>query len=457
MSSTVALQNLRAFYKSGTTRSYRFRKEQLKKLKRALLAHEEQIYDALYGDLKKSREEAYLTELGLVLAELRTMLKNLRQWMKPQTVATNLFNFASSSTIYRDSLGVVLVVSPWNFPLQLALMATAGAMAAGNCVVIKPSELAPATAAILQKIISATFPPEYVYVVQGDGAQVVTEMMESFRFDHIFFTGSSGVGRAVYELAAQKLIPVTLELGGKNPAIVEADANIDIAAKRIAIGKFTNSGQICIAPDYVLVHTSVKEKLLKALIKAIKNFYGEDAGNSYDYGKIINQKRFDRLISYLQQGNIVTGGKYTAATLFLQPTIMDSISLESELMKEEIFGPVLPVIPFETMDEALAVIAVNPNPLALYLFTTNKKKEQDWISTVAFGGGCVNNTLVHFSNPRLPFGGAGNSGIGYYHGKYSFDLFTRPKSILKSPTWFDPSIKYPSFKEKLKLIKIILR
>jgi aldehyde dehydrogenase (NAD+) len=457
MASTVALQNMRAFYNSGTTRSYAFRKQQLKKLRQALLQHEEEIYGALYADLKKSREEAYLTELGLMLAEIRTILKNLRQWVKPKPVTTNLFNFASSSTIYRDPLGVVLVVSPWNFPMQLALMAAAGAMAGGNCVVIKPSELAPATAAILKKIITAIFPPEYVCVVQGDGAQVVPEMMGSFRFDHIFFTGSPGVGKAIYALAAQKLVPVTLELGGKNPAIVEADADIDIAAKRIVVGKYTNSGQICIAPDYVLVHASVKEKLLKALIKAIKNFYGDYPANSYDYGKIINKKRFDTLISYLQQGNIIAGGRYTADALFLEPTIMDGISLESDLMKEEIFGPVLPVISFESMEEALSVIAINPDPLALYLFTASKKKEQDWISAVPFGGGCINNTLVHFSNPNLPFGGLGNSGIGCYHGKYSFELFTRPKAVLKSPAWFDPSLKYPSFEGKLKIIKRILR
>lgn len=457
MASTVVLQKMRAFYNSGTTRSFAFRKQQLKKLRQALLQHEEDIYAALYADLKKSREEAYLTELGLILAEIRTILKNLRQWMKPECVATNLFNFASSSTIYRDPLGVVLVVSPWNFPLQLALMAAAGGIAGGNCVVIKPSELAPATAAILEKIIAATFQPEYVCLAQGDGAEVVPAMMASFRFDHIFFTGSPVVGRAVYELAAQKLVPVTLELGGKNPAIVEADANINIAAKRIAVGKYTNSGQVCIAPDYVLVHTSVKEELLKALIKAIKSFYGYDAGNSYDYGKIINKKRFDTLISYLEQGNIVAGGRYTADTLFLEPTIMDGISPESPLMQEEIFGPVLPVIAFGTKEEALSVIANNPNPLAFYLFTSSRKKEQDWISTVPFGGGCVNNTLVHFSNPNLPFGGLGNSGIGNYHGKYSFELFTRPKAVLKSPAWFDPSLKYPSFKGKLTLMKRVLR
>lgn len=457
MPSTVVLQKMRAFYNSGTTRSYAFRKQQLKKLRQALLQHEEDIYGALYADLKKSREEAYLTELGLILAEIRTILKNLRQWMKPESVTTNLFNFASSSTIYRDPLGVVLVVSPWNFPLQLALMAAAGAIAGGNCVVIKPSELAPATAAILEKIIAATFQPEHVCLAQGDGAEVVPAMMGSFRFDHIFFTGSPAVGRAVYELAAQKLVPVTLELGGKNPAVVEADANINIAAKRIAVGKYTNSGQVCIAPDYVLVHASVKEELLKALIKAIKSFYGYDAGNSYDYGKIINKKRFDTLISYLEQGNIVAGGRYRADTLFLEPTIMDGISPESALMQEEIFGPVLPVISFGTREEALSVIANNPNPLAFYLFTSSRKKEQDWISTVPFGGGCINNTLVHFSNPNLPFGGLGNSGIGNYHGKYSFELFTRLKAVLKSPAWFDPPLKYPSFKGKLTIMKKILR
>lgn len=457
MASTVVLQKMRAFYNSGTTRPYAFRKQQLKKLRQALLQHEEDIYEALYADLKKSREEAYLTELGLILAEIRTILKNLRQWMKPESVATNLFNFASSSTIYRDPLGVVLVVSPWNFPLQLALMAAAGAIAGGNCVVIKPSELASATAAILEKIIAATFQPEYICLAQGDGAEVVPAMMGSFRFDHIFFTGSPVVGRAVYELAAQKLVPVTLELGGKNPAVVEADANINIAAKRIAVGKYTNSGQVCIAPDYVLVHASVKEELLKALINAIKSFYGYDAGNSYDYGKIINKKRFDTLISYLKQGNIVAGGSYRADTLFLEPTIMDGISPESPLMQEEIFGPVLPVISFGTREEALSVIANNPNPLAFYLFTSGRKKELDWISALPFGGGCINNTLVHFSNPNLPFGGLGNSGIGNYHGKYSFELFTRPKAVLKSPAWFDPSLKYPSFKGKLTIMKKVLR
>ncbi|HRO44858.1 aldehyde dehydrogenase [Agriterribacter sp.] len=456
MNATEALQLIRTYYNSGATRSCSFRKLQLKKLKQALLQHEQEIYDALYADLKKSKEEAYFSELGLILAEISYMLKNLRKWMKAETVSVSVVNFPSGSTVYRDPLGVVLIIAPWNYPLQLVMLGVAGAIAAGNCIVIKPSEMAPHTSVLIEKIISSVFPPEYISVVQGEGAQVIPELMNVFRFDHVFFTGSIPVGKAIYELAAKKLIPVTLELGGKSPAIVEADAPIAVAAKRLVFGKFTNTGQTCIAPDYILVHASVKERLVEEMKKAIQAFYS-DSALSYDYGKIINEKRFDVLVSYLQQGNILFGGAHNKANLFIEPTLMDNVSLDASLMNEEIFGPVLPLITFNSMEEALAVIERNPNPLAFYLFTGSRQKEKAWINTVHFGGGCINNTLAHFASHSMPFGGVGNSGMGNYHGKYSFDAFSRLKSVLKTPVWIDPAVKYPPFKGRLKLFKMVIR
>lgn len=456
MNATEALQPIRSYYNSGVTRSCAFRKLQLKKLKQALLQHEQEIYDALYADLKKSKEEAYFSELGLILAEISYMLKNLSNWMKPESVSSAVINFPSGSTVHRDPLGVVLIIGTWNYPLQLVMMGVAGAIAAGNCMVIKPSEMAPHAAILIEKIISSVFPPEYISVVQGEGAQVIPELMNVFRFDHIFFTGSIPVGRAIYELAAKKLIPVTLEPGGKSPAIVEADAPIAVAARRLVFEKFTNTGQTCIAPDYILVHASVKERLVEEMKKAIKAFYG-DSALSYDYGKIINEKRFDVLVSYLQQGNVLFGGAHNKASLFIAPTLMDNVSLDAPLMTEEIFGPVLPIITFNSAEEALAVIERHPNPLAFYLFTGSRQKEKTWINTVHFGGGCINNTLAHFASHSMPFGGVGNSGMGNYHGKFSFDTFSRLKSVLKTPVWIDPAVKYPPFEGRLKLLKMTIR
>jgi aldehyde dehydrogenase (NAD+) len=282
-------------------------------------------------------------------------------------------------------------------------------------------------------------------------------MMNAFRFDHVFYTGSIPVGKIIYQLAAKDLIPVTLELGGKSPAIAEADADINTAAKRIVLGKFINAGQTCIAPDYLLVHESVKDKLVDKMKSLIEKFYTEDASASYDYGKIINEKRFDKLVSYLSQGNILTGGKYDKSKLFIAPTMMDNVSLDAPVMTEEIFGPIMPVHTFSNTGEAMKIVQRNANPLAFYLFTSGKKKELEWISKIPFGGGCINNADWHFTNHHLPFGGVGGSGMGAYHGKYTFDTFTRQKGVMKTPTWFDPSIKYPSFKGKLKLFKWFIR
>ena len=451
------LKNMQRYFETGETRSYTFRKEQLKKLKRALLNHEQDIYDALYSDLKKSKEESYASELGLLIAEINVTLKNLRRWMQPQSAGTDLVNLPSKSKIYRDPLGVVLIISPWNYPLQLLLIPLVGAIAGGNCAVIKPSELAPATANVIEKIIKEIFPKHYIDIVQGDGSLIIPEMMNTFRFDHVFYTGSIPVGKIIYQLAAKDLVPVTLELGGKSPVIVEADADLNSAARRIVLGKFINTGQTCIAPDYLLVHESVKDKLIEKIKTQIEKFYTTDATTSEDYGKIINERRFDKLVSYLSQGKIITGGQYDKSKLFIAPTLIGNVSFNDLLMKEEIFGPILPVHPFNTMDEAVDIVQKNANPLAFYLFTSSKKKQQEWISRVPFGGGCINNTDWHFTNHHIPFGGVGNSGIGSYHGKYTFETFTRLKPVMKTPTWFDPSIKYPPFKGKLKLFKWVIR
>ena len=451
------LEEMRKLFDSGITKPYSFRKEQLKKFKQAILNHEEEIYTALYTDLKKNKEEAYATELGLLLAEINTALKNLRYWMEPQRAETDLVNLPSRSKIYRDPLGVVLIIAPWNYPLQLLLIPLTGAIAGGNCIVLKPSELAPATASVIEKIISATFEDSYIKVTQGDGATVVPEMMNAFRFDHVFYTGSIPVGKIIYKLAAKDLVPVTLELGGKSPAIVEADADLTTAAKRIVLGKFINAGQTCIAPDYLLVHESLKEKLVEKMKSFIEKFYTADASASYDYGKIINERRFNKLVSYLSLGNILAGGRYDKSKLFIAPTLIDNVSLDAPVMTEEIFGPIMPVHTFSNTDEAMKIVQRNADPLAFYLFTSDKKKEQAWINKIPFGGGCINNADWHFTNNHLPFGGVGSSGLGAYHGKYTFNTFTRLKPVMKTPTWFDPSLKYPSFKGKLKLFKWFIR
>jgi aldehyde dehydrogenase (NAD+) len=332
-----------------------------------------------------------------------------------------------------------------------------GAIAAGNCVVLKASEFAPATAAIMKKIIAETFDPNYILFTEGDGAMVIPAMMNNFTFDHVFYTGSTAVGKIIYKMAAERLVPVTLELGGKSPCIVEADADIKVSARRIAMAKFSNAGQMCVAPDYVLVQEDKKDAFIEALQQAIKKFFDGDAATSYEYGKIINEKQFDRLSTYLQQGKIIAGGKTDKENLFIEPTIITDVSLDSPIMKEEIFGPILPIIPFNNAEEVKQIVANNANPLALYVFTSSSKKEKEWLTSIPFGGGCVNNTALHLTNHSLPFGGRGFSGSGNYHGKFSFDTFSHKKAIMKSPTWFDPAMKYPPFRGKLKLLKWIIK
>lgn len=454
---TGQLNAIRQYFDSGVTKSYGFRKEQLQKLKQAILKHEQDLYTALYTDLKKSPEECWVTELGMVLSELDFIVSNLRRWMEPERVATNLLNLPSGSKIMREPLGVVLIIGPWNYPFQLLINPLLGAIAAGNCVVLKPSEFAPATTAVMKKLIEESFSPGYILYTEGDGAVIVPQMMNHFVFDHVFYTGSTAIGKIIYKMAAENMVPVTLELGGKSPCIVESDANIAVAARRIAMTKFSNAGQMCVAPDYVLVQQSRKDELVAALKKTIQQFFGDKAEESYNYGKIINTKQFDRIVSYLSQGTIVQGGRTDREKLFIEPTILTDVSLEASVMKDEIFGPVLPVISYDTTAEAKQVIARHPDPLAFYVYTADAKKEKEWLEGVAFGGGCVNNASWHLTNHHLPFGGRGLSGTGNYHGKYSFETFSHRKAIMKTPAWFDPDIKYPPFKGKLKLFKWVIR
>ncbi len=448
---------MRSYYNSGITKPFAFRREQLQKLRGAVKKYETQLHEALYTDLKKSPEECWVTETGFLLSEINATLKNIKEWMQPDHVPTNLLNMPSKSFVMKEPLGVVLIIGPWNYPLQLLFTPMVGAIAAGNCVVLKASEFAQATAAVMKRMIEETFPPEYIFFTEGDGSAVIPEMMNNFSFDHVFFTGSTAVGKIIYKMAAEKLVPVTLELGGKSPCIVEADANIKVAARRITLTKFSNAGQLCVAPDYVLAHESKKDELIAEMKKLIHNFFGDKPEESYNYGKIINGKQFDRLVNYLQQGNIVHGGRYDRNKLFIEPAILDNVSLESGVMKEEIFGPVLPVISFSTKEEALKIIEQNKNPLAFYVFTSSSTKEKDWLNSVAFGGGCVNNASWHLTNHHLPFGGRGFSGMGNYHGKNSFDTFSHKKAVMRTPTWFDPAIKYPPFKGKMKLFKMVIR
>lgn len=451
------LNVLRNFYNSGAARSYAFRKEQLVKLRDAVLQHEQDLYDALYADLKKSPEETWVTETGFFIAEINATIKSLKGWMQPERVSTNLLNLPSSSFIMSEPLGVVLIIAPWNYPMQLLFTPLIGAIASGNCVVMKPSEFAPATAAIMHKIIQQVFAEDYILYVEGDGAEVIPAMMNNFIFDHIFYTGSTAVGKIIYQAASKNLVPVTLELGGKSPCVVESDADIKIAARRIALTKFSNAGQMCVAPDYVLVHSSVKDRLVVELKIWIEKFYSADPATSYNYGKIINERQFNRLVKYFGQGNILCGGQFNAAQLYIAPTLIDNVATDAPVMTDEIFGPILPIISFDKKEEALRIIASNKNPLAFYIFTQSSGNEKFWLNNVSFGGGCVNNASWHLTNHHLPFGGRGFSGTGNYHGRFSFNTFSHKKAVMKTPTWFDPDIKYPPFKGKLKLFKWVIR
>ena len=452
----TSIETLRHYFQSGATQPFAFRLLQLKRLKQLVLDNEQALYKALYADLKKTDEDAWATEVGFFLSELNYTIEHLKGWMQPKSVPTNLVNMPSSSFTIQEPLGVVCIIAPWNYPFQLLFTPLIGAIAGGNCAVLKPSEFAPATAAVMRRIIGDLFPENYILYIEGDGAQVLPPLLTENRFDHIFYTGSTMVGKIIYKLAAEHLVPVTLELGGKSPAVICDDANLRVAARRLANPKFSNCGQMCIAPDYILVPHHLRDALIKELMIAIQKFYGAEAESSEHYGKIINDKQWLRLTSFLEDGEIVYGGKSNREKLFIEPTIMVGVQPDAKIMQEEIFGPILPILTYTNKEDALAIIQKNPNPLAFYVFTENQADENYWLTNVPSGGACVNNATMHITNHELPFGGRGYSGTGGYHGKLSFDTFTHTKSVLKTPTWIDPSFKYPPYKGKAWLLKRLI-
>ena len=445
----------RIFFQSGATRSLAFRREQLWKLHDALVARESALIAALHSDLRKSPNEAYTTELGLVLSEIRHASRNLPVWMKPRRRRTPLLAWPSRGFIRPEPFGVALIIGPWNYPLQLLFSPLASAMAAGNCAVLKPSEFAPHTSAAMAQLIQATFPGEYVAVVQGE--REAAEALLREKFDTIFFTGSTRVGRAVMTAAARHLTPVTLELGGKCPCLVCADTPLDIAARRIVWGKFLNAGQTCVAPDFILVDQRVRNGLVEAMKRALREFYGEDPQKSPHYSRIIHRKHLDRLKGYLGSGQIASGGRHDAHDLYFAPTILTDVPTDAPVMQEEIFGPILPVLEFTALDDALALLRDRPTPLALYLFTRDRATQERVLGATRSGGVALNDTVTHMVGKDLPFGGMGDSGMGAYHGRAGFDCFTHRRSVLHRSLAFDLKLPFPPPRVSLPTLKRVFR
>ncbi|WP_395058199.1 aldehyde dehydrogenase [Flavobacterium sp.] len=430
------------------------RKDALKKLLKSIIIHEEEILEALYKDFKKPKFEGIVTETSYIITELRNTINKIDSWSKPKWVFPSIVNFPSSDYIYSEPYGNVLLISPWNYPFQLAISPLISAVAAGNKVTLKPSELTPYTSAIISKIIRESFDVKHVVVVTGD--YTIAQDLLKKRWDYIFFTGSVAVGKIVAKAAAENLTPVTLELGGKNPCIVDETANLPIAAKRIIWGKILNAGQTCIAPDYILVHHKMKSKLVQFLIEEIKNALGENPQESEDFARIINLKNWERQLSLIENQPILFGGESNRNDFYLAPTLLDEPSLDSPVMKDEIFGPILPILSYESKADIEKIISKYEKPLSLFIFSENKSFIKEVLNKYSFGGGCVNDTIIHFSNSRLPFGGVGHSGIGAYHGKLSFDTFSHKKAIVRKGNWLDLPLRYAPYKNKINIIKRIL-
>ena len=447
----------KAFFRSGKTKNLNFRIEQIKKLNKLVQQHEKEIYDALNHDLNKPHYESMMVETGPFYAEIKHTLKHIREWATPEIVPTSLFNTPGASKIIREPYGNVLIIAPWNYPFQLTFSPLVGAMAAGNCAILKPSEHAPHTSAIMKKIINQHFEEEYIHVIEG-GVKETQELLHE-RWDYIFYTGGPEVGRIIYQAAAKHLTPVTLELGGKSPCVVHKDADIKLAAKRIAWGKWINSGQTCLAPDYLFVHAEVKDKLVDALKNAVNNSYGNDPINSSDYCKIINEKHYNRLKGYLNDGEILFGGKYDDEKLKIEPTVLFNPPFHSTVMTEEIFGPILPVYTYNNIQEVIEFVNSREKPLATYLFSKSSSVQRQYLDHTSSGGVTINDTVLHISSSEMPFGGVGESGLGAYHGKYSFDTFSHKKSVLyRGPQPLDNYLRFPPYKQsRFKLMKSLLK
>ncbi len=449
-------QNQRLFFESGRTLDVSFRLESLKKLKHSIIDHEDMINNALKEDLGKPLMESYTSEIGFTLLELNHAIKHLKKWARPRKVRGTLATFPSRSYIINEPFGIALIIGPWNFPLQLTLLPLVGALAAGNCAVLKASRKTPASAEAITSIIKSAFEENYV-AVSNDSDQEGQGLLDQ-KYDKVFFTGSPGTGKLIMEKAAKNLASVTLELGGKSPCVVDRDIDLDIAVKRILWSKYMNAGQVCVAPDYLIVHKDIKDALYDKMIHSLKTFFGPDPQLSSDYGRIVNEKELERLSSYLNDGEIIAGGSFNKENLYFDPTIIEISNLEATVMQDEIFGPILPVIEFTSADEIEKIISLNPNPLAFYLFSKDQTLIRRLLRNVPFGGGSINDTLFHLTNHNLPFGGRGKSGIGNYHGRYSFDTFSHQKSVLYRGFRFDLPQKYPPYGKIHEMLrKLLLR
>ncbi len=449
------LKNQKVYFKTQETKSIAFRIAALQNLKAEIISKEQAILNAIHMDFNKPAFETYITEISVVLSEIDLFIKNIKAWSKPKRVLPALLNFPSSEYIYKDPYGAVLIISPWNYPFQLAIAPLISAIACGNTVVLKPSELTPNTSKLLATIISKIFKPEHVLVLEGN-AETATNLLQ-LNWDYIFFTGSVNVGKTVAKAAAKHLTPVTLELGGKNPCIIDQTADVKLSAKRIVWGKFLNAGQTCIAPDYILIKASIKNEFYEALKNEITIAYGSNPEKSTDYTRIINKHNFERLKSFLDNETIIYGGETNPETNYISPTVLDESKRSSKVMKEEIFGPILPVISYSSFKDIEEIIYNYQKPLALYIFSTNAKFQTKLLNNFSFGGGAINDTIIQFTNHRLPFGGVGYSGIGAYHGKNSFKTFTHQKSIVKKANWLDLPFRYAPYGNKIKTIKTLLK
>lgn len=450
------LRAQRAYFATGRTLDTKFRKRQLWRLQRAVRDHESELLQALREDLNKPDYESYGTEIGMILGEIRFALKHLDGWTKRKKVPTMPVNVSSVSWVLSEPYGSVLILSPWNYPLLLALQPLVGAIAAGNCAVVKPSEDAPAVSSVLRRLLEELYPPEYVAVAEG-GVKVSQDLLRE-DFDMIFFTGSPGVGRLVMEAAAKNLTPVCLELGGKSPCIVDETADLRLAARRIVWGKFLNGGQTCVAPDYLLVQERVKEGLLEEMGVCIRKFYGPEPEQTRRFTRMVHQRQFERMLRLMKSGEPVIGGGSRRECLWIAPTVLDGVSWDSPIMEEEIFGPILPVLSYRDFPEALAQVRRRPKPLAAYLFTSDAGRKKAFTEQLSFGGGCINDTVMHLVSHHLPFGGVGNSGMGSYHGRESFEVFSHRKGILESRGFPDVPLRYPPYRGWYdRVMKLILR
>ena len=451
----AVLDQQRRFFRSGATRPYRFRQQQLRNLRALVRDHEGRIHEALAADLGKPAFEAFASETGFVLSECSHALEHLETWMAPERVHTPLTLFPSKSFIRREPMGLVLIIAPWNYPFQLVMSPLAAALAAGNCALLKPSEGAVHTSELVAELAASYFPAEIVSTVTGDAK--TAEALLAERFDHIFFTGGSEVGRIVATAAAKHLTPVTLELGGKSPAIVDEKVDLEVAARRLTWGKFLNAGQTCIAPDYLLVPETLAEDFLSLMKKHVRRFFGDDPRTSPDFARIVNHRHFDRLSGYLEDGRIVTGGETQRDERYIAPTILAEVPEGAKSLDEEIFGPILPVLTYRNLDEAIETTLRHPDPLALYFFSKDRKNQERVMQEIPFGGGAINDALIQFSNPSLPFGGRGGSGSGSYHGRYGFETFSHKKSVVEGSTLFDPPVRYPPYGGKLRWLKMLMK